>query len=68
MEDLLKEWQKRLGLEEWTISLKDGVYELSLPDCAGCTEWSEVTKTAKIQLINENVYGKRVVPYDKKKR
>lgn len=67
MDDLLEEWKKRLGLEEWTISLEDELYELPLPDCAGCTEWSEVTKTAKIQLIDENVYGKRIVPYDKEK-
>lgn len=67
MEDLLEEWKKRLGLDDWTISLEDGLYELSLPDSAGCTEWSEVTKTAKIQLIDENVYGERVVPYDKEK-
>ena len=67
MEDLLEEWKKRLGLEEWTISLEDGLYELSLPDCAGCTEWSEVGKTAKIQLIHPSVYGERIVPYDKEK-
>ena len=67
MEDLLEEWKKRLGLDGWTISLEDGLYELSLPDCAGCTEWIEVNKIAKIQLINENAYGERIVPYDKEK-
>ena len=67
MEDLLKEWKKRLGLEDWIISLEEGLYELSLPDCAGCTEWSEVNKIAKIQLIDEKAYGERVVPYDKEK-
>lgn len=67
MEELLEEWKKRLGLEEWTISLEDGLYELSLPDCAGCTEWTEVNKTAKIQLIDEKAYGERIVPYDKEK-
>ena len=67
MEELLEEWKKRLGLEEWTISLEDELYELSLPDCAGCTEWSEVGKTAKIQLIHPSAYGERIVPYDKEK-
>ena len=67
MEELLREWQKILGLEDWTIVLEDDLFELFLPDCAGCTEWSEVGKTAKIQLIAREAYGDRIMPYDKEK-
>lgn len=67
MEDVLRKWQKWLGLDDWTIVLEDGLYELSLPECAGCTEWSEVGKTAKIQLLNPEAYGDRITPYDKEK-
>jgi len=65
MEDVLRKWQKWLGLDDWTIVLEDGLYELSLPESAGCTEWQEVGKTAKIQLLNSEVYGDRITPYDK---
>ena len=67
MEKLLKEWTKRLGLTDWVISLDDNLYELACPDCAGYTVWTESNKSAKIQLIHPDVYGERIVPYNKEK-
>ena len=67
MEELLKEWKKRLGLEDWTIMLEEDLYELTEHGCAGCTEWSEVGKSARIQLIHPSAYGERIVPYDREK-
>ena len=31
---------------------------------AGCTEWSEAIKTARIEIINPACYGDRIVPFD----
>ena len=67
MDDLLNEWKERLGLTDWTIVIEDDLYELQLSDCAGCTEWGEVGKTAKIQLLHPSAYGERIIPYDKEK-
>lgn len=67
MEELLNEWTKRLGLTDWTIRLEEDLYELTEPGCSGCTEFNEVGKSARIELIHPSAYGERIVPYDKEK-
>ena len=66
---LLEEWQMRLGLIDWRIKLIDGLRpdEMTVNDSAGCTEWTESTKTARIEIINHIYYGDRIVPFDYEK-
>lgn len=63
---LLKEWQERLGLTDWRISLhgKCKPEEMALENSAGCTEWNETIKTARIEIVDPKYYGERVVPFD----
>ena len=63
---LLDEWQARLGLYDWGIKLEPNCKpeDMFLADCAGCTEWSETIKTARIQIIDPQYYGERIVPFD----
>lgn len=63
---LLAEWQKRLGLQEWRIKLKPKCKpdEMTLENVAGCTEWGEVGKTARIEILDPEYYGERIVPFD----
>ena len=65
--ELLYRWVNGLGLQDWVIELEEDKYDLKLDGCAGCTEWTESNKTAVIQLIHPDVYGERIVPYDKEK-
>jgi len=66
---LLAEWKKRLGLSEWRIKLADGCKpeEMTIENCAGCTDWIEAIKTARIEIIDPRYYGKRIVPFDYEK-
>ena len=66
---LLKEWQTRLGLQEWRIKLNDNCKpeDMFMEDVAGCTEWTESNKTARIDILDEQYYGKRITPYDYEK-
>lgn len=68
-ESLLAEWKERLGLTEWRIKLIDNCEpeEMTIENCAGCTDWSEVSKTARIEIIDPQYYGKRIVPFDYEK-
>lgn len=63
---LLAEWQKRLGLQDWRIKLlpKCKTEEMELENVAGCTEWSETLKTARIEILDPEYYGNRIVPFD----
>ena len=63
---LLKEWQIRLGLQDWQIKLVTNCKpnEMELENCAGCTDWTESIKTARIEILDKNYYGKRIVPFD----
>lgn len=67
--NLLREWQSRLSLQEWRIKLLDNCDpdDMELPDCAGCTDWSESIKTARIEIMNPLYYGERIVPFDYEK-
>jgi len=63
---LLKEWQKRLNLTDWRISMQEDCDPavMTIEESSGCVSWQESTKTAHIQIINPVFYGKRVVPFD----
>ena len=63
---LLEKWKRKLCLHEWRIHLKTHLRpeEMTIGDAAGCTEWSEAIKTARIEIINPACYGDRIVPFD----
>lgn len=63
---LLKEWQIRLGLQDWRIKLVANCKpnEMELENCAGCTDWAESIKTARIEILDKSYYGERIVPFD----
>lgn len=69
MENLLKEWQDRLCLNDWVIKIIDNcpTCDFSLRDCAGECAWNEVGRSAIIKLVSSEEYGDRIVPYDKEK-
>ena len=62
----LQEWQERLGLTDWRISLHDcmPVGEMMEENVSGCTEFQEVNKTARIEILDPDEYGERVIPFD----
>ena len=66
---LLLEWQNRLGLQDWRIKIVDCCKpnEMQISDVAGCTEWSESTKAARIEIIDPLYYGDRIYPFDYEK-
>ena len=68
-EELLQEWKNRLGLPDWRIRLLDNCapHEMTLQNCAGCTEWNETVKTARIEIIDPQYYGERIAPFDYEK-
>lgn len=63
---LLKEWQKRLRMQDWSIVLQVDCVpgEMVEPDSTGCVSWQESTKSAFIQILDEKYYGDRALPYD----
>ena len=68
-ENLLKEWQERLFMKDWFIKIKAecSFEEMPLPDCSGCADWQEATKTAYIYILNSYLYGERIIPFDAEK-
>ncbi len=68
-EDLLRKWQKRLCLQDWHIELVTGCSpdEMMLENCAGCTDWTESAKTARIEILDPQYYGDRIKPFDLEK-
>ena len=62
----MEEWQGRLGLTDWRISLHDCVpaAEMTEENAAGCVDFQEVNKTGRIQIIDPDEYGERVIPFD----
>ena len=68
-ESLLAEWKERLGLTEWRIKLVDNCEpdEMTLENCAGCTDWNETIKTARVEILDPKFYGERIVPFDYEK-
>lgn len=67
--ELLSEWQNRLGLQDWRIQLVDNCRpeDMTIENTAGCTEWTEVIKTARIEILDPKYYGNRIVPFDYEK-
>lgn len=63
---LLYEWKNRLGLQDWRIKLLPNCKpdEMELENCAGCADWTESVKTARIEILDEKYYGERIVPFD----
>lgn len=68
-EKLLYEWKYRLGLHDWAIKLVDNCKpeDMSVEDVSGCTEWNEVGKQARIEMLDPQYYGGRIVPFDYEK-
>lgn len=68
-EDLLRKWQKRLCLQDWHIELVTGCSpdEMMLENCAGCTDWTESAKAARIEILDPQYYGDRIKPFDLEK-
>lgn len=66
---LLEEWQKRLDLQDWRIKLFKNCKpeEMTIQGVDGCTEWTEPIKTARIEIIDPQYYGDRIVPFDYEK-
>ena len=62
---LLEKWKRKLCSQEWRIRLKTHLRpeEMTMNDAAGCTEWSESIKTARIEIIDPACYGDRIVPF-----
>ena len=63
---LLEKWKRKLCLNEWRIKLLTNLRpeEMTMNDVAGCSEWSESIKTARIEIIDPVYYGDRIVPFD----
>ena len=68
-QELLEKWKRRLGLRDWTIKLCVNCKpeEMMMSGVAGCTEWSEACKTARIEIIDPEYYGERIVPFNLEK-
>lgn len=69
MKDLLKEWQHRLGLDDWHIVLRENCSpnDMVLQSVSGECEKDEVNKCAVIRIISKKDYGDRILPFDKEK-
>lgn len=69
MKKLLDEWVMRLGLQDWTIALKENCHpnDMALDAVAGCTEWTESIRSARIQILDAKFYGDRIKPFDPEK-
>lgn len=64
--ELLAKWQKRLGLTDWVIDLRDDCLpnDMELPNVAGECDWQEVNKTAVIRILQPECYGERITPFN----
>ena len=68
--NLLNEWQERLGLQDWVISLTINCKfdDLELDNACGETDWEDTIKTATIKIISEKEYGyDRLTKFDLEK-
>ena len=67
-EQLLNEWQERLGLQDWAIILKYNCKKQDMQDpeySIGETQWETTNKCARICIISKEEYGKdRILKYD----
>lgn len=69
LQQLLTEWQQRLGLQNWYVKLLTNCRPetMACPDADGCTDYEESSRTARIELVDPIFYGERVIPYDPEK-
>lgn len=67
-EELLNEWQERLGLQDWAIILRYNCKRTDMEDTEasiGETNWGTTSKCARISIISEEEYGRDLMlPYD----
>lgn len=67
-EQLLEEWQERLGLQDWAIILKYNCKKDSLDDpdhSIAETQWETTIKCARIVIISAEEYGTcLMLPFD----
>lgn len=66
-EELLNEWQERLGLQDYTIILRYNCKfsDLETENACGETLWSNSIRNATIRIISEEEYGNdRSLDYD----
>ena len=66
---LLNDWMERLKLQDWTIKLYDCCEpeDMADPTAVGCVTYNEVGKQAKIEIMDPDLYGNRIVPFDYEK-
>lgn len=69
MNELLKEWQERLGLQSWKIDLRDGVKqtEFQSMEQQGECEYDTVNSCAVIRIAKPEDCTGRILPFDKEK-
>lgn len=69
LQELMREWVARLGLQNWKILLltKCKPVEMTDQDTDGCVDYAESSRTARIELVDPGSYGERVIPYDEEK-
>ena len=53
----MKFWQKRLGLEEWSLRLRVVRQSQIDPDSWGASEWNPDSKTAIISVLDPRDYN-----------
>lgn len=63
---LLREWQNRLGLQDWYVVLETNSKpnNMDLQDADGCLSYVETTKSAKIQIIDPKLRTNGLRPFD----
>ena len=63
---ILSEWMKRLGLQDWAIVLHTNVNpsEMKIYGTVGCTSWEESTKSAFIQIVDPSKVGEITRDFD----
>ena len=57
LSDQMKIWQKRLGLDDWTLSLQVVRQSEIDPDAWGSSHWDSRAKTATIQVLDPRDYN-----------
>ena len=62
-EALLKEWQERLGLQNWHIELNDNCCpeNMAMQEVEGCTTWQETIRCAVIDMLDPAFYPQNAV-------
>ena len=65
MSELLEEWQERLFLHAWRIVLRPKCKPDEMPSGMwGSTEWAEVNKTARIDIVDPDCLTDKMIPFD----